>query len=213
MRYLTVLFDFDGTLADTQNIALRILNGIAPEFGMRPISPDEIPALKKMSAWQLLRKRSGIPLWNILKIRRLERRIRDEFRVHSSEIQLFSGITEMMHALRASGYELGVISSNDHLIVTDVLKRSGVEVNFIHAGSKFFGKTRAIQEALNEYAVHPAHTVYVGDELRDIDASKKNGVTMIAVGWGFNDAAALRDAGVEVAETPVQLLSILTHKN
>jgi len=209
MAYFTILFDFDGTLADTQELAFDILNSVAPEFGIRPITREEIPALKKMSAWQLLRQRSGIPLWNVFKIRRLERRVRAEFLNRADDIHLFSGIPEMMRNARAAGYELGVVSSNAPGIVREVLAREGVEVNFVHAGSRFFGKAGAIRAACAAYDVDRSHAVYVGDELRDIAACKKARIDMVAVGWGFNAADALQGAGAKVAKTPQELLGIL----
>ncbi len=210
MRYFTVLFDFDGTLADTQELAFCVLNDLAPEFKLKPITREEIPALKKLSAWQLLVQRSGIPLWNFFKIWKFERRVRQEFARHGTEIKMFTGIPEMMQSLRDAGCEIGIVSSNDSRIVADALMRAGVQVNFIHAGSRFFGKARAIRQVLSEYAIRRSRTVYVGDELRDIEACKQVGIDMIAVGWGFNAEDALRGAGARVAATPQELLDILT---
>jgi len=212
MSHFSVLFDFDGTLADTQDLAFTIINALAPEFGYRPITPEEIPALKLLSAWQLLSQRSAIPLWNLLKLRRLERRVREEFIKRGGGIEVFKGIPEMLRGLRAAGYEIGIVSSNSPRIVHSVLEKAGVRPDFIHGGSRFFGKARAIREALRGYDVSLSHVLYVGDELRDIEACKKIGIKMIAVGWGFNAADALRDAGARVAETPEELLSILTRE-
>ena len=210
MRYLTILFDFDGTLADTGELALRTLNTLAPEFGLTPITREEIPALKMLSAWQLLVRRSGIPLWNLIKIWKLERRAREEFARHAEEIRLFAGIPEMVQALRAVGVEIGIVSSNDREIVVDALNRAGIQVDFIHSGSRLFGKARAIKEALREYDVVRSRVVYVGDELRDVEACKKAGIDMIAVGWGFNAPEALRASGARLAATPQELLAILS---
>lgn len=213
MGYLTVLFDFDGTLADTQELALRALSAVAPEFGIRPITKEELPALKKLSAFQLLQQRSGIPLWRIMKIRRLERRLREEFRAHAEGVALFAGIPDLLRRLRGAGYEVGIVSSNEYDVIEGALARAGVEVNFIHAGSKFFGKVRAIRNALREYSVSRSRTLYIGDELRDVEACGKTHLDMIAVGWGFNEAETLRQAGVRVVQTPEELLSILIPAN
>jgi phosphoglycolate phosphatase len=210
MKYEVVLFDFDGTLADSEQLSLDIMNALAPEFGYAPITPDEIPKLKRMSAWQLLDQRSGIPLWNFAKIRRLEKRVREEFQTRSKMIKLFPGISGLLRGLREAGYRIGVVSSNAENIVEHVLQGGGVKIDFIHAGSRFFGKARALRATLKEYSLHRSHVIYIGDELRDIDACRKVGVDMIAVGWGFNAPDALQSAGARVAATPEELLSILT---
>jgi phosphoglycolate phosphatase len=209
MKYRTILFDFDGTLADSAALSISIMNSLAPEFGFAPIVPDEVPQLKKMSARELLVQRAHIPLWHIPKIRRLERRVREEFTKRASEIQTFEGVPEMMQDLYKSGYEIGIVSSNAHEVVAGLLARTGIQVHFIHAGSAFFGKARAIRGALSEYGVDRRYAVYIGDELRDIEACKKVGMGMIAVGWGLNASEILKAAGVEVAATPQALLSIL----
>ena len=213
MKYRTVIFDFDGTLADSAALSLDIMNSLAPEFGFAPASDDELPQLKKMSARELLAKRIHIPLWNIPKLRRLERRVREKFAKRAGEIRVFDAIPEMMRSLFAAGLEIGVVSSNSQEIVGSVLGRADIETHFIHAGSRFFGKTRAIKSALEEYSVDRSHAIYVGDELRDLDACRKVGIDMIAVGWGFNAADALRSAGARVAATPQELLSILTSES
>ncbi len=206
MRYFTILFDFDGTLADSEGIALRVVNTLAPEFGLKPLVPEEIPALKTMSAWRLLTERSGISPWNIFKLRRIEQRLRTEFLKHAEEFRVFEGVPEMMRQLSEAGYEIGVVSSNDPRVVKEALARAGVEPLFVHAGSKFFGKARAIREAMREYGIGRSRTVYVGDEIRDIEACKKVGIDMIAVGWGFNSGDALKAAGASLVETPAELV-------
>lgn len=210
MKHHTILFDFDGTLADTQGLALEILNTLAPEFGMRPITPDEVPALKQLSAWELLVKRSGIPVWNLWKLRRLERRIREEFLVRAGSVKLFPGIAGLLRKLDAAGLELGIVSSNSPAVVAGALEHAGVRVHFMHTGSRFFGKYYAIKAALREYSIGRAGTLYVGDELRDAEACKKMEIEMLGVGWGFNSPEALRASGVPVASTPEELLRMLT---
>ncbi len=209
MRYTTVIFDFDGTLADSRDVGMEVMNGLADEFGYAPIRADEISALQAISARELVRKRAGIPLWNIFKLRRFEGRAREELERRSTSIQLFEGIAEMLKELRGARCELGVVTSNDEKIVYQALGRAGTDVDFVQAGSSFFGKARAIRNALKTYHIDRSHAVYVGDELRDIEACKKVGIDMTAVGWGFNDAETLQGAGVRVAATPQELFVML----
>jgi len=210
MRYFTALFDFDGTLADSADVSLASLNAVAPEFGFIPVAPEEVPVLRQMPARRLLTERAGIALWNIPKIRRLERRVRQELNRRAGDIGLFAGVPETLRKLRTAGIELGVVSSNSRAIVEAALERAGVAVDFVHAGSRFFGKASALRAACREFDVNPSLVVYVGDEVRDVEACKKIGIPMVAVGWGFNTPEALRASGVHVAATPNELFAMLT---
>lgn len=205
MKYRTVLFDFDGTLADTKTLSIDVINTLAPEFGYPPVEKIEIPALEKMSARELLVRRAHIPLRNIPKLARFERRGHQEMEKRAAEVTLFAGMPELLRQLRAAGCELGIVTSNSATVVAGALERAGVGVDFVHAGSRFFGKTRAIRDACREYNVDKRYALYIGDELRDLEACKKVGVDFIGVGWGFNSAEALRARGAEVLEKPYAL--------
>lgn len=209
MRHTTVLFDFDGTLADSAHTFWLTINAVAPEFGFAPVTEEEIPQLRQMSVRQLLVQRAGIQLWNVLKMRRLERRMREEFRNHADGIRLFEHVPQLLKELREQELRLGIVTSNVRDVVGATLARDSVAVDFIHAGSSFMGKARAITETLKEHSLASERTIYVGDELRDVEACKKVGIDMIAVGWGFNSSEVLREAGVEVVSSPSELLGML----
>ena len=54
-----------------------------------------------------------------------------------------------------------------------------------------FGKTTIINNVLKQKQLDPTTVIYVGDETRDIEASKKANIKVIAVTWGFNSPEAL----------------------
>lgn len=206
----TIIFDFDGTIADSERLMLSSLASIAGEFGFKAISPDEVPRLRKMSVRQLVAERLGIPLWRALKLRRLEKRSKEEFAKHAAMLSVFPGMSDILSELRMNGYTVGVVSSAPQRVVEDVLREGGMSMNFIHAGSGTFGKARAIRKALKKHGIDKSRAVYVGDELRDIDACRRAGIPMLGVGWGLNDALTLRGAGIKVASTPSELFSMIT---
>lgn len=206
---MLVLFDFDGTIADTEELILGATNALAAEFGFEPIRRDEYPAIRAMGARQRIVERLGIPLWNVLKVRRLERRAREEYANRAHEIHVFDGIAEVIARLRERGFRVAILSSNDASVVRATVERSGLAFDFYDTGSRALGKARALRAAMRTHAVQPEDVVYVGDELRDVEACRKAGVRMIGVAWGLTDAAALRASGVEVASTPRELQGLL----
>ena len=80
-----------------------------------------------------------------------------------------------------------------------------MEVDFVHAGSAVFGKARAIRSVLREHRVDISRVIYVGDELRDLEACRAVGIPMIGVGWGLNAPEALEARGAVVVVTQEEL--------
>lgn len=207
MKYSTVLFDFDGTLADNSFLFLDVLNALSGEFGFAPVTPDEIPALRHMSAQEILTQRLGIPLWNIFKIRRLDRAQRRIWReiISHADIWVFPWVPSLIRDIRGRGIAVGIVSSNLPEVITRALQSADVEVDFVHAGSPVFGKARAIRSVLRERRTDVSGAVYVGDEIRDLEACRAVGIPMIGVGWGLNALEALEKRGAVVVATQEEL--------
>lgn len=207
MRYSIVLFDFDGTLADNSFLFLDVLNALSSEFGFAPVTPDEIPALRHMSAREILTQRLGIPLWNIFKIRRLDRAQKRVWRetISHADIRVFPWVPSLIRDIRERGIAVGIVSSNLPEVITRALQSAGVEVDFVHAGSAVFGKARAIRSVLKDHAIDISRAVYVGDEIRDLEACRAVGIPMIGVGWGLNAPEALEAHGAVVVATQEEL--------
>ena len=211
MNYPTVIFDFDGTLADTQSVLRDVFNSLAELFGFEPLADSEIPALRSMRARDILTKRLHISPWNVVKIVRLERATRWAYVERAQEITLFPGIAPLLNDLKRGGYRIGIVSSGDANIIRAALSRESVTVDFLEAGIRVFGKARALRRALRCRRISAKEAVYIGDELRDIEAARSAQVPMIAVGWGLNTPEALRAAGATVAMTPEELRTALAN--
>jgi len=201
-----VLFDFDGTITDSEAVMLEVMNELADEFGFKKLVPEELGALRKLSLREFVRTRLEIPLWQLMKLRRLERRSKRLFEEKSGELHVFEGMPEVIKRLREQGYFTGVVSSSPAPVVARVLAGAGIAMDVVSAGTRSSGKARAIQRALRDNRLDPGSTVYVGDELRDVEAAERAGIRMIGVSWGLNDAASLREGCVAVASTPEELL-------
>jgi len=204
-----VLFDFDGTLADSEAVVFEATNALADEFGFEPIRPDEHAAIRAMGARERLTQRLGIPLWNVLKIRRIERRAREEYAKRADELRVFDGIPEVVAHVRERGLRVAVLSSNDEPVVRGTAERAGLQFDFYDTGSRALRKARALKNAMGRHSVDPGDVVYVGDELRDVEACRSAGVRMIGVAWGLTEPGALRASGIEVAESPAELQALI----
>lgn len=187
----TLLFDFDGTLADSLSTIVAISNRLAPEFGYRPTPPAQVDTLKGMSARQLIRY-SGI---SVLKIPALLRRLRTELRQQNLLIPPCAGMPAVIHELHKR-HTLAIITSNSPDIVRTFLEAHQLQHYFtgVDGGGTLFGKGRLIRRFLQEQSFEPAQTIYVGDEVRDIEAARFAGIRVISVTWGFNSREVLMAA-------------------
>lgn len=184
-----IIFDFDGTLADSLEIIFHIINDLATEFDYYPSSYSEINELKKLTDCQIIKK-SGIALY---KIPFLVRRLRIELKQELLNIALFPGIKEAIRELNTQGYQLGIITYNSRENVRQVLENHGLQdaFDFIYNTPTIIGKHRVIRKLLKEKNLSPADVVVVGDEIRDIVGAKKAKTRAIAVSWGFDDRELL----------------------
>jgi HAD superfamily hydrolase (TIGR01549 family) len=202
-----IIFDFDGTLADTIDILLSITNRLSAEFGFKSATKEELAQLSNLNSWQILQY-SGI---SIFKFPLLIRRLKAELHSEVPHIQLFPGIKEVLLELKKRGFQLGIITSNSRENVLGALEKNGLQdtFTFIYSGSTF-GKHKVINKWLRIENIHTEKVVYVGDEIRDIDAARKTGIKVIAVGWGFNSPQALAAQNPDfLIKRPQELIEIM----
>ncbi|MEG4853358.1 HAD-IA family hydrolase [Microcoleus sp. B5-D4] len=204
-----IIFDFDGTLADTIDILLSISNRLSVELGFKSATKEQIAQLSNLTSWQLLQY-SGI---SIFKFPLLIRMLKAELRTEIPNIQLFPGIKEVVLELKTLGFQLGIITSNSRENVLESLEKNGLQdtFTFIYSGSTF-GKHKVINSWLKRERINAKEVVYVGDEIRDIDAARKTGIKVMAVAWGFNSQEALAAHNPDfLIQSPQELIEIMSN--
>ncbi|HET8709317.1 MAG TPA: HAD-IA family hydrolase [Candidatus Saccharimonadales bacterium] len=184
-----VIFDFDGTIADTFVMAINIFYKLKPRW---PILPKgEVERLRGMAFMQVARELQ-IPPWDIPFLLVRGRKI---MAAHLDEAVIIPGMGEAIRQLHDSGYDLYVISSNSTENVSRFLERHQLLDQFteIYGSIGLMGKAKAIKKLLKDKQVAPENAYYVGDEARDIEAAHKVKVHSIAVSWGYNNIKILAD--------------------
>lgn len=202
-----VLFDFDGTLGDTFRLGFEILNLLAPEFGFRPLPEAELDYARDLSTRALM-KHLGI---SRMKLHKISRRGTEEITKRIDTVRSFPGVPEMVRNLHEQGFRLGVLTSNSEENVRSFLKAQGLEMfDFIESSSKLLGKGSVLRRLMKEHHLKPREILFIGDELRDIEAAQETGVHIAAVTWGYNSRKALEAASPDyVFETPGEILAFL----
>lgn len=200
-----LLFDFDGTVADTRTMALHILNELSEEFRFRSLPEEELPEARNMTTQKLIRH-LGIRRWRVPKIAR-HGLVKFHERIH--QVKPILNVPTILQQLHERGFRLGILTSNSQANVTAFLKHHHITCfEFIRSSSKLFGKSREIRKIMKEYQLQPEELIYIGDETRDIEASHATAVRIAAVTWGYNSADVLRSMNPEfLFAHPEQLLT------
>ena len=199
-----VVFDFDGTIADTIDLSIRIYNKIAPEYNCKTLDPGDRHLLSTRKPQELMHE-AGI---TSLKLPKLVMRVRKELGRHIHEAQPCPGIVTALEEIRMAGYKTGVLTSNSRENVdwfcTHNFSRGTFD--FVYSGRNLFGKDRVIRRMLEIEQIRPDRVVYVGDETRDIVACKKAGIPVISVCWGLNQLEVLAAMNPDkIADQPGEL--------
>ena len=204
----TVIFDFDGTVANTLESVVRIVNDHADHFGYRTISAEDIPYLQGKKPTEIL-SHLGIsffklPLWI--------RKIHSEINKEIINMKLTADIFPLLSDLHLDEKRnLGIITSNTEENVMQFLSKNKIDFfDFIHTGKNVFGKSHVINKILKQHSFDKNDTCYVCDEVRDIEAARKSGISSIAVTWGYNSKDALLKENPDfIVDTPEELRSVL----
>jgi phosphoglycolate phosphatase-like HAD superfamily hydrolase len=204
----SVIFDFDGTIADSFAISLAVGNRLAAEYGIEPVTPEKLERWRHMHAKEILRE-LDLPIVQILQ---LLRRFKGELRSQVDQLPFILGMRETILALWDQDYVLGVVTSNSAENVKQFLDHQGIGhlFEFVESCPYYLGKQRVLRRISQRHQLDLGEMLYVGDETRDIDAAKKIQVKSVAVTWGFNASDTLRDRAPDyVIDQPHELLQIL----
>ncbi len=203
----TLIFDFDGTIADTFSFYLSILNKLSQKFGFRKIEPDQIETYRNMDSKKIMKllsiSRIKLPfiVWEARKL----------LKEGLEHVAPFAGIKETIEEIRKKEVLLGIITSNSARNVRSFLKNYDFpEFDFIHSSLQIWKKSKTLKRVIRRYLLQPQMVFYVGDETRDIEAVREAGVKSIAVTWGYNSSDLLRSFSPDfLISDPREIIRIL----
>jgi len=187
MPYRLVIFDFDGTLADSSAWFREVFGDVAKRFGFRNPEPREIDELRGQSSREIVR-RLGVPAWKLPLIARHVRRLAME---NTHRIALFPGIEAMLDMLHARGIHIGIVSSNAEETIRRVIgPRLADSIDYFECGAAMFGKARRLRRVLKRCGIPASEAIFIGDETRDVEAARQAGVAAAVALWGYAAPAA-----------------------
>jgi len=212
-----ILFDFDGTLADTAPDLARAVNRMRTERGMPELPVRTVRPYASSGARGLLKIGFGItgedPEFP---------RLRDEFLAHYDkalcvETRLFAGVPELLTEIERRGMAWGIVTNKATRFTHRIVAALGLAER---VGCVVCGDTTPhikphpapLLHAAQALALPPEACCYLGDDLRDVQAAHAAGMSSVAVEWGYhgteNDGPRSWNAGAVIAQ-PKDLIGVL----
>ena len=189
MKYRLAIFDFDGTLSDSFAWFAGAMNVAADRFRFRRVEADELDQLRGLHAREMI-AHLRVPAW---KVPLIARHMRARMAADPGAIALFPGAEEMLERLAAGGVATAIVTSNSEANVRRVLgPRAAALVRHFGCGASLFGKRPLLRRVLRAAGVPASSAISIGDELRDLHASRAEGIAFGAVEWGFTRPKTLR---------------------
>jgi len=183
-----IIFDFDGTVADSFGVMMEIFEEHKKEFGFEKFGEKELKIYREQGVANLIKERK-ISIWKVLKILRIGKKLMNQ---KIKLLKPFKGIREELMKLKEKGLILGIISTNSDENISKFLNKNKIDMfDYVIGKGSLFGKKRVIKNILKKRKLDKDQVLYVGDEVRDIQACKKIGIKIAAVTWGFSDEKLL----------------------
>ena len=211
MRYDAILFDFDGTIADTMPGIHQALQYAAERMGCAPIDGA------------LARKFIGPPILSSAqrylgldeeRATRFYGFFREAYEGETLfNARVYTGVPQLLRQLRAQGAFMAVASAKAQTLVVRLLEQFGLSRFFDRVIGKTTIDANTSKENMIKLALPARYTraAMVGDRLYDMEAAKATGIDAIGAAWGFGTVQELTAHGADaVAETPRDAARILT---
>ena len=190
MKYKLIIFDFDGTLADTFPFVLSVMDQVIEKYGLKKIDENEIDMLRSYDARKIM-KYLGVPVWKAPVIGRHALKLLAK-EIH--RFSLFEGVEQLLEGLSEQGIKLAIVTSNSYDNVRQILgPKNAALIQYYECGVPLFGKQAKLRKVLKKSGIAAGEAICIGDEIRDIQAADKVKIPFGAVTWGFTKEEVLRE--------------------
>jgi 2-phosphoglycolate phosphatase len=185
-----VLFDLDGTLADTAGDLGGALNQLRIARGLPAMPLDTLRPYASAGARGLIAVGLGIHPGEAEFDSLREAFLAAYTRCLADTTVLFDGVVELLHTLEARGLQWGVVTNKPHRFTVPVmegLKLTQRAATIISGDSTAHAKPHPLPllTACEQMGVAPQAVLYVGDDLRDIQAAQAAQMPSAAAAWGY----------------------------
>lgn len=197
-----VIFDFDGTIADTISAIREGINLVMDELGFPRHTDEEVLTFVNHGSRELLRR--ALPK----ELRTDEEMVTKALSLYDKHYltvcyhtdRTYPGVKELIERLHGKGYAIGILSNKQAPVLEKLAASLLKEGTYDAVQGVFPGAptkpdpflSHRIQERLG---VLPADCIFVGDSDVDVATAKNGGMTHVAVTWGFASEEHLKEVG------------------
>ncbi|WP_026988657.1 HAD-IA family hydrolase [Fodinicurvata fenggangensis] len=200
--YRLILFDFDGTLVDSQANILRCMRQSFLDAGLEPPLDRDIRRIVGLSLDEAIERL--LPLErkkdSVARVCEGYRRAFLDWRQHPDyEEPLFPGVRPTLERLNEPEVFLGIATGKNRRGLSASLDHHGLAHLFctFQTPDTSPGKPHPgmVLRAMEEVACQPEETLLIGDTTYDIEMARNAGINAIGVKWGYHEAHELISAG------------------
>ena len=199
--YELLIFDWDGTLADSIGRIVEAMSVAAERAGEAQSSDDAVKGIIGLALDEAIH--TLYPHLVPAEVASFRQHYADVYvALDQQPSPLFDGVVESLDAFRAEGYRLAVATGKARRGLDRVLKANGWErfCDITRAADETRGKPHPLmlEEILGHCGVEPSRALMVGDSAFDLQMASNAGMHSVAVGYGAMSLQALAEFGPQV---------------
>ncbi len=203
-----LIFDFDGTIADTFTPTMKLLEKDFKLWGDEFDRHKTIRQLRGLTIQEIIKSVPG-GWWKFVY---LLIKAKKQVKSMITQIEPYPGMVYTLRSLHDLGMAMIIVTSNDQEAVVNFLKKHNLgEVFLTIVPTKgIFNKDKVLKKVLKRYRLQPQEAFYIGDEIRDVQACHKIGLPIIAATYGFNSQEGIERFQPDLMiKKPTQLLTLI----
>jgi phosphoglycolate phosphatase len=189
MSRRAVLFDLDGTLADTAPDLAAALNRLRADQGLEPLPLERLRPFASAGARGLVHVGLGIKPGDGEYASLRESFLEYYAEATCVETRLFPGMQELLHDLRTRGCAWGIVTNKSTRFTEIIVSRMNLKPDCVACGdttAHLKPHPAPLLHAAGQLGLAPKDCMYLGDDLRDIQAARAAGMRAVAVDWGYH---------------------------
>ncbi len=210
------IFDLDGTLVDSIDDLVLSANETRKLYNLPPLSKEKVSSFVG----------DGLNLFverlfqdSEVELNEAILKFKERYFFHLTDnTRFYRGIIECITTLKDKGYIVGILSNKTEKLSKLVVKQLGAEslFEFVYGGDSFPEKKPSpypILEIMKKFKGEKSISYMIGDSCNDIISGNKAGVKTIAVTYGFNGTAHLKNCKADfTANSPEKICDFILEK-
>ena len=215
-----VIFDLDGTLANTMPDLQTAMNKMLTRLGYKTRTKSDLLKAINRGAREFVRRSLPKDVQDVDFI------LESDLEVYEEEYSLcycektapYSGIESLLMELQSRKIKVGIVSNKQHdfvvNLVNKIFDKNLIDLSLGQGSMPVKPNPQSTLFCAKELNAKPHQCLYVGDSDVDMETAKNAGIRSIGVSWGYRPAELLSEAGASyIVSEPMEILSIIDSVN